>query len=138
MILIPQRLFTDKQVKVILKDGNTCILYKELNRPKVGKEGYISNHVISLILAGEQHIRTYDEKLIRVGAGEILFIPRGMYHVSDLLPGEGNFKSLLFYFDDALIQEFLSTTRVSEFKRKNIPDHLKLGIVPAVRLFGDL
>ncbi len=128
MILIPQRLFDAPGVATILRDGNVCILQKELTAPVLDRQGYISNHVISILLAGEQRIRTYDEKRIRVKAKEVLFIPRGMYHVSDLIPAGGAFKSLLFYFDDYLIQEFLSTTKVTEFTKKNVPDHLKRAV----------
>lgn len=137
MVIIPQRLFQDKQVKTILRDGNVCILSKELTAPKLNKEGYISNHVISVVLSGEQHIKTYDDQLIKVKPNEVLFIPRGMYYVSDLLPKMGTFKSLLFYFDDALIQEFLSSSKVTEISRAVVPDHLKFGIVPSLRVFAE-
>ena len=137
MILIPQRLFEDRQVTTILRDGNVCILKKELQKPVVNREGYISNHVISVVLSGEQQIRTYDDELIKAKANEILFIPRGMYYVSDFLPKEGNFKSLLFYFDDSLIEEFLSTSKVTEISNKAVPNHLKFGVVPSIILFAE-
>lgn len=137
MVVIPQRLFEDPRVKTILRDGNVCILQKELDTPLVDREGYISNHVVSMVLAGEQRIRTYDDTLIKVKAGEVLFIPRGMYYVSDLLPAEGSFRSVLFYFDDSIIQEFLATSRVTEFSKKQIPDHLKFGVVPNLHFFID-
>ena len=114
MILIPQRLFEDTRVTTIMRDGNVCILSKELKEPLVNREGYISNHVVSILFSGEQHIKTYDNELIKVKPKEVLFIPRGMYYVSDLIPEEGSFKSILFYFDDQLIQEFLANTRVTE------------------------
>jgi len=122
MILIPQQLFEDEQVTTILRDGNVSILKKELLKPVVNREGYVSNHVISIVLSGEQQIRTYDDELIKAKTNEILFIPRGMYYVSDFLPKAGNFKSLLFYFDDSLIEEFLSTSKVTEisiFPKRN-------------------
>lgn len=137
MILIPQRLFEAPQVTTILRDGNVCILSKALTDPVIQREGYISNHVISVLLAGEQQIRTYEDQLIRVQQNEVLFIPRGMYHITDLLPTKGAFKSLLFYFDDAIIQEFLSTTKVTEVSNKAVPDHLKFGVVPSIRLFAE-
>ncbi len=137
MILIPQRLFGDPQVRTILRDGNVCILRKELVEPVLQREGYVSNHVVSMVLAGEQHIHTYDDELIKVRANEILFIPRGLYQVSDLLPKEGTFQSLLFYFDDELIRDFLAKTKVSEFSRQAIPSHLKFGVVPTIRQFAD-
>jgi AraC-like DNA-binding protein len=136
MIVIPQRLFSDSQVKVILRDGNVSILKKKLAQPLLEREGYISNHVISILLAGEQRIRTFDDQLIKVRAGQILFIPRGLYYISDLLPQHGAFESLLFYFDDRLIQEFLSVSRVGTFQRQSVPSHLKCDTPPAVELFA--
>ena len=136
MILIPQRLFGNPEVTTLLRDGNVCILEKKMSQSLYQREGYVSNHVIVLLLAGQQQIKTYEEKTIRVEAGEILFIPRGLYYITDLIPEEGDFHSLLFYFDDAIIQEFLSTVRVSNITKKDIPEFLKLGTVPTVRLFA--
>lgn len=137
MILIPQRLFESPDVKTVLRDGNVCILKKELTEPVVNREGYISNHVVSIVLEGEQQIKTFDEKIIKVNAGEVVFAPRGMYYITDLLPERGTFKSLIFYFDDFIIQEFLSTSKITEVSRENVPDHLKFRQVPAIKLFAD-
>jgi len=137
MILIPQRLFEDQQVTTILRDGNVCILKKALTEPIVNREGYISNHVVSILLSGEQHIKTYDDQLIKVKPQEVLFIPRGMYYISDLIPKERKFESLLFYFDDSIIEEFLSTSKVTEISKDTVPDHLKFGVVPSIQLFAE-
>ena len=136
MILIPQRLFGEKEVKTILRDGNVCILEKKLSKSLYQREGYISNHVISILLSGQQQIQTYEEKRITINAGEILFIPRGLYHVTDLLPEQGHFHSLLFYFGDDIIQEFLSTVQIREINKMDVPEFLKLGTVPTVNLFA--
>ncbi len=138
MILIPQRLFDDAHVHTILRDGNVCILEKQLPTPLLEREGYISNHVVVILLAGEQCIRPQDaEQPIRIEAGQGIFIPRGLYYISDLLPAEGPFHSLLFYFDDRLIQEFLSTVRVTEVTRAEAPGYLQFELVPTLRLFAD-
>ena len=81
MILIPQRLFDAPQVTTILRDGNVCILKKKLTEPIVNREGYVSNHVVSILLSGEQHLRTYNDELIKIKAGEVVFIPRGLYYI---------------------------------------------------------
>lgn len=136
MILIPQRLFDNPQVSTILRDGNVCILQKKLTVPIVNREGYISNHVISILLEGEQQIRTYEGEIIKVKAKEILFIPRGMYYITDLIPNNDQFHSLLFYFDDTIIQEFLSNSRVTKIDRVSVPNYLKFGVVPTVNQFA--
>lgn len=135
MILIPQRLFDDPKVNIILREGNVCILKKRIQQSLYQREGYISNHVISIVLSGEQNLQNYDGNLIKVKAGEAVFIPRGMYVVSDLIAKEGVFESVLFYFDDAIIQEFLSTIRVTSFTRTAVPDHLKFEVVPQLNYF---
>lgn len=137
MILIPQRLFDHPQVTTILRDGNVCILSKELFEPIIQREGYISNHVISIVLKGEQVIQSYDDEMIRVKQNEVLFIPRGMYHVTDLLPKDGPFRSLLFYFDDSIIEQFLATSRVTEISNRSIPNYLTFGVVPNLQLFAE-
>jgi len=137
MILIPQRLFGDPLVEVIFRDGNVCILKKERDTPLINREGYISNHVISILLEGEQQIRTYDDEVITVRKNEVLFIPRGVYHITDLIPKSGKFRSLLFYFDDSLIQEFLSTSRVTEISNKQAPSHLKFDYIPSLNYFAE-
>ncbi len=136
MILIPQRLFGEEGVKTILRDGNVCILEKQLTQSLINREGYISNHVISILLSGQQQIKTYEEQRIVINAHEVLFIPRGLYHITDLLPKQGHFRSLLFYFGDDIVQEFLSTVRVDKIKRTDVSEYLKLGTVPTVDLFA--
>lgn len=136
MIIIPQRLFGEPQVRTILRDGNTCILEKQLSQSLFNREGYISNHVISILLVGQQRITTYEDQQITVNGGEILLIPRGLYHITDLVPREGQFHSLLFYFGNDLIQDFLSGTPVQEVKREVVPEYLKLGVVPTIQQFA--
>lgn len=135
MILLPQRLFDNPQVSTILRDGNVCILRKSLTEEVVQREGYISNHAISMVLAGEQRIITYEEEVITARAGELLFIPRGVYYVTDLLPKEGNFESVLFYFDDDIIRAFLTNTSVQEVDRDKVPGYLKFTTTPPLQSF---
>ncbi|WP_367390754.1 helix-turn-helix domain-containing protein [Lewinella sp. LCG006] len=135
MILLPQRLFDSPQVSTILRDGNVCILRKSLTENVEQREGYISNHAISMVLAGEQQLRTYEGKMVKVRAGEVLFIPRGVYFVTDLLPKQGNFESILFYFDDELIRTFLTNTTVQEVSREQLPEYLKFPTTPPLQSF---
>lgn len=61
MILLSQRLFGHPNVTVLLQDGNVCVLEKRLSTAVYKKERYISNHVIVLLLEGEQRLTTYEE-----------------------------------------------------------------------------
>lgn len=135
MILVPQRLFTAPTVRVLARDGNNAVLLKTLPAEQVDREAYVANHVVSLILSGRQVIRTYDEKVVSARAGEALFLPRGMYYVTDLLPAKGAFSSLLFYFDDDAVQRFLSDVLVTEVERDAGPNHLRFPASPSLQAF---
>ena len=137
MVIIPQRLFDDPRVQVIMQDGHTCILKKTITDPLVNREGYISNHVVSIVLQGRQQIKTYEEEVIEVTGPAILFIPRGLYYVSDLLPHHASFTALLFYFNDQAIQSFLAEAKVSTFERHDAPSYLKIPFTNQIQHFTD-
>ena len=136
MILVPQRLFEDERVRTLMRIGNGCFLHKTLPEPTVDREGYVSNHAVSIVLAGEQRIRPHEAPTFGARTGEVLLVPRGLYHITDLLPERGTFQSLLCYFDDAAIHQFLARTAVGELGRHAPPDHLHFGRRPDVLLFA--
>ena len=138
MFIIPQQLFEQPNVRTLLRSGNSAVLTKSLSEPLYEREGYVSTHVVSMVLDGEQRIYTQNDRQVRVRAGELLLIPRGLYQISDLLPDSGEpFCSLLFYFDDETVREFLDqseqhpTERSAPFETLRLPPH------PTLRQFAD-
>ena len=136
MILVPQRLFSSPHVRTLARRENHCILHKAMPESLEGREAYVANHVVSLVLKGRQRIETYEEDLVGAGPGEVLFLPRGLYYVTDLISGpRGTFESLLFYFDDDAIQRFLADVSVTEVDRDAAPEYLKFRASPVLRQF---
>ena len=135
MIVIPQRLFTAPGVEVLARDGNNCILHKRLPREQRDREAYVANHVVSLVLSGRQMIRTYEERTVTARAGEALLLSRGVYYVTDLLPDDGPFESLLFYFDDDALHRFLSVTNETEVDPERTREYLHFTPSPALAAF---
>ena len=72
MILIPQSLFSLSEVTIILQDGHNCIIKKEPSETIRQKEGYISNHAISILLSGSQMLTNYEGKTIHIQQGEMI------------------------------------------------------------------
>lgn len=138
MLIIPQQLFEQPSVRTLLRSGNTAILAKSLSEPVYEREGYVSNHVVSMVLDGEQRIYTPNDLQARVKAGELLLIPRGLYQISDLLPASGKpFRSLLFYFDDETVREFLAQSEQKPTERSAPFELLRLRPHPTLRQFAD-
>lgn len=138
MILVPQRLFSAPTVQTLARDGNNCLLHKQLPTAQLEREAYVANHAVSLVQSGRQVIRTYEDNIVTAQAGEALFLPRGVYYITDLLPASKQpFSSLLCYFDDTTIHRFLSTLTVTEVDRSQAPDHLKFPERPSLTAFTD-
>lgn len=136
MILVPQRLFTAPTVRILARDGQNCILHKQLPTEQIEQEAYVANHVVSLVLSGRQVIRTYEDEVVTVRAGEALFLPRGVYYITDLLAdGDQPFSSLLLYFDDDTIHRFLSDVPVAEVDRDDAPEFLRFPASPTLQAF---
>lgn len=113
MLVIPQKLFNHPQVEVLLKNEHCCVLHKQLEQALFKRTGYVSKHVLGMVLGGEQQLQTYEGKRIVVRAGQGILLPSSMYVISDLLPQKGCFESVLFYFDNALIHEFIQERKGS-------------------------
>ena len=99
MIAIPNSLKDLPHVNILLDDGHSCILQKQLQQASLDRKGYIARHVLSCIIQGEQHIISEDGSAVTIKEGEAAFISRGIYTISDLIPDGGAFESYLFFFD---------------------------------------
>ena len=137
MILIPERLFSNPDVHILLRNENKCILHKHLSQSIVDREGYISKDAISIILKGHQSIETYDGAVVEAHASEALILPQGLYHVSDLLTQNGKFESLLFYFDHTIISSFLDQINHDVQQELLQPEIKKISLTHSIKLFTD-
>lgn len=137
MIVIPQRLFADPNIKLLAREGQNAILIKSLTEDLLGREAYIANHAISIVLSGEQHIETYEGNDCTIRAGEMIFVPRGIYYVTDLKAGTAAFKSLLFYFDNDTIRQYVADISATEVRQNEAPEYLKLPQSEPIKGFTD-
>lgn len=113
MLLIPQRLYGLSSVNSILYDGQSCILTKYLEAPTLNRQSYISTPVLSYVQKGSQQIKSYDGEIVNVAAGQLVVLPKGIYTVSDLIPDNQAFETILFFIDDSIIDAFLTQSNWS-------------------------
>ena len=57
-----------------------------------------------MVISGEQIIQSDNGHQIKIKAGEIGLMPRGIYSVTDLLPSSDSFQSYLFFLDEHIIE----------------------------------
>lgn len=107
MLLIPQKLIDDPRVKVLAQANGITILQKKLSKTLRNRESFVSQHAISIVLNGVQQIRAYDGEVFQLKPGEIGLLSSDVYMISDLLPYNEAFESILFFFDNERTSDFL-------------------------------
>jgi AraC-like DNA-binding protein len=136
MLSIPFRILNEPFVERLMEDGRSFVLRKTLQEPRLERPSYLARHAFSVVLAGEQRIVSEAGALLKLQAGHIGFIPRGMYTITDLLPEGGQFQSILFFYHQEVLDEFVQTgNEVSRRANRSEKPFFQLTYSPALQLF---
>ncbi|MGD1847722.1 MAG: helix-turn-helix domain-containing protein [Salibacteraceae bacterium] len=108
--VVPAAFYTNPAIQKILVDDPCCILGKTVDQVSENQERYLSAHAITLVTQGTLRVETEEGLVQRIPAGNLVLLPKGLYFVSDVLPAKGSCKATVFFFDDALIDQFLGAT----------------------------
>lgn len=137
MRVLPQALYENSSIEKILRDGQSSVLYKEIGQDNLHKEGYVSTHAITLVLNGRLQIQKQGCGLDVVNEGEMIFLPKGIYMISDcVMPGDEPFSAMVFFFDEALIDQFIAS--LGKTKYEPTPVHcVTLNYTEPIRLFTE-
>jgi AraC family transcriptional regulator, exoenzyme S synthesis regulatory protein ExsA len=106
-------------VKVLLANENNSILYKRLDSNMLNMEKIIVSHSIVYIKSGTVEIETYDYKKFTATQGEMLFMPRDSYLISDYIKERHEMEVYLFFFDHSFTSEFLQNNTVKKDSTEN-------------------
>jgi len=103
--ILPANLIALASVKLLLQDKKSTIYHKTLDSSLLDKEMYLSSIAILYIVRGKQIISNYDNKAVSVNEGQLLFLSRDMYLVSDFVAENNHFEAIIFFIDDSVIQQ---------------------------------
>lgn len=142
--ILPQKLYEDPAMRKILVDGHSGIIHKKLDEPVLRKEGYLSTHVLTMVLQGTLRLENDDGLFVEIPEGKSVFIPKGLYTVSDILPKSGIFEAVMYFFEADLIRQFLEHQSFkTEGKEKSVShliipgnDDLRFFAHSLLRLYG--
>ena len=107
MIVVPQHFLQSSEVQVLLKDGLNCVVYKETDEINADRNRYVTTHAFTFVQSGELKIRTEEGQVYRIKPGELVFLPKSLYMISDIIPRKEKFKAIVFFIEDDVIDEFL-------------------------------
>ena len=104
-------MYTLDVVKPILFFKNNAILHKKLTSDMINMEKVIVSHSLVYIKSGIVKIQTYDYEEFILNEGEMLFMPRDSYLISDYINTDKEMDVYIFFFDHTLSHEFLKSKK---------------------------
>jgi AraC-like DNA-binding protein len=135
MKVLPQSFFENSHFIKVLRDGLSCVIYKEIDQTILRKEGYVSTHALTLVLQGNLKLENINKGVAYVHANQLIFIPKGLYTVSDILLGDEPFVAIVFFFDEDLINEFVRSLNTKKESRCTF--NLVLPYSESIRLYTE-
>jgi AraC-like DNA-binding protein len=118
-LVIPEGLHAYEKVEQLFKySDDATILYKSFDYDLNNVEFYTQTYCIVFNCSGVETITSYDFKEVVIRENELLFLPKDMYLVSDFIKTDKSLEAFLFFFNDDVIEKFLSIKKL----KKNIVD----------------
>lgn len=106
MKVVPHIFFDAPSITTLFMDGNAAIFYKQVSVPNENNERYVAAHALTLVLSGQLKVEDGEGNMVLVNAGEMVFLPKGIYFVSDFLPDQGTFSALVAFFPDLMLENW--------------------------------
>lgn len=114
-LIIPKGLLEYKGAKQLFEyNNNSTIIYKDFDFDLINIEFYTQTYCIVYNCMGRETITSYDFESVTIGNDELLFLPKDMYLVSDFIKTNKSLKAFLFFFNDDIIDKFLSTKKLNK------------------------
>lgn len=132
--ILPQRFYESPDVSKLMVDGNACIIHKKVFDSIYSKEGYVSTHAITAVLKGKLRIELEDHNLIEVQKNQLIFLPKGLYSISDIVPDDQHFEAIVFFFTKPIIDQFLEVNKM-QFTNDRCISNLKLDFNDKISTF---
>ncbi|MEL6651889.1 MAG: AraC family transcriptional regulator [Bacteroidota bacterium] len=114
MISLPFRLLDLPNVTVWQQDAHGFLLQKKVEQALIERRSYLGLHAISMVLRGKQIIQNEAGGQVQIEAGSLGIMSKGIYTISDLMPEQGAFESILFFFDQARLDELIAYREAGE------------------------
>jgi AraC-like DNA-binding protein len=134
--ILPQSFYQNDAVKTVLADGLSCVIHKKMENQVMQKEGYVSAHAITLVLQGQLRVENDKGFLANVQAGQMIFLPKGIYMISDIIPNDDVFEAVVFFFEEDVIAGFIESIKLKHTKDKCV-SHLILDYTKEIQSFTE-
>jgi len=105
--VIPDSLYILPNIKTLMSNNRSSILRKVLNESLLDKEMYLSTVAILIVIKGKQVISNYDGQKMTIEEGQMVYLSKDIYLVSDFVTTNGIFEAFIFFMDDSFLEKYL-------------------------------
>lgn len=110
ILLIPEGLHQFAGARAVMTSGRAGIFHKLLNQNSFGTEFLSNTPCLAYVLRGCETFFDAEGEETTVRPGDTLLVPRHHHMISDFSSAKGPLEAYLFFFSDAVIGEYLSST----------------------------
>ena len=114
MKVVPQAFYKHPDIEKIMKQGLCCVIHKRVVIADRENQRYLAAHALTLVLEGSLQIESFEGDLQLVPKDHFVFLPKGLYMITDLIPKDGSFEALVFFFDESLASLFIRDLGMEE------------------------
>ena len=135
MKVVPQVFYKHPEIEKVLVEGLSSVILKSAQTTDTQNERYLAANAFTLVLNGSLQIENDLGTVTIVPKNHFVFLPKGLYFITDLIPKNKSFDAIVFFFDEQLTDEFLT-----QFENPDIPKesgHLTIPYSEHLRLFVD-
>lgn len=138
MKVVPQLLFQHPKVKKIMADGLSCIIYKSIDTIDTNTDHFVAAHVFSVVLKGALKLETfYEGERFLATQNQVIFIPKGRYMISDIIPENGEFEAVFFFFEEELVHNVLKSMTSAQTNVPGEPNNFIFSYTEQIRYFTE-
>lgn len=122
----------DKNDSGVLQLGNTPLARYRKATAAGKRTSFITEHTLIFVLQGHKFLHL-EEQTHTAEAGQLVLLKRGIYVLSEFVPGGLNYEALLVFFTDDLVKKFLHTHQLSVARPPATAAHL---VIPTNELLN--
>ncbi|QUS55692.1 helix-turn-helix transcriptional regulator [Pseudovibrio brasiliensis] len=113
-LLIPESLHDMADARLIMSDGKASVFHKLIRDDMRDIEFFTSTPCLAFVISGRESFSSAEHEEFVLNDGEMLFMGRDLHMISDFTNEDGPLEAVLFFFDTAVIAEFLKRKRIAE------------------------
>ena len=106
-LLIPESLYDMDDAYCVMAHKDASIFYKNIPQSMVDIDFFTNAPCLAFVLSGKETFASFADDEILVEAGQMLFMPKNSYMISDFVRTAGPLEAFLFFFDEDIIKDFL-------------------------------